>query len=219
MKTTTIQVIFFSLFMFASNAQNTYDANQLNRAILREFNGDQIQTLMDTDPQRLEKIILYFTQSFQVEDYNCATCIVDYNDFFNISLFNIYDHESERLDNNESSLIFKEKYLITFLSKSDLNTLLGGITPFELINGLPERPFPSWISYTNDHLDFENYKEEIINWSNDFPKQFLAIKKSPNVLKMRFAQFAEMTSDEKNAVLSFPGGYIIVDEEIMSYPQ
>lgn len=219
MKTTTIQVIFFSLFFFASNAQNSYDANQLNRAILREFNGEQLQTFMDTDPQRLEKITLYFNESFHVEDYTCSECPVDYTDLFNISLFNVYDYEEERLDDHESSIIFKDKYLITLLSKSDLNTMLDGITPFELINGLPERLFPSWTSTTSNNLDFENYKTEVIDWSNDFPKQFLAIKKSPNVLKMRFSQFAEMTSDEKNAVLSFPGGYIIVDDEIMSYPQ
>jgi hypothetical protein len=134
-------------------------------------------------------------------------------------LFNIYDYEVERLNNQESSFIFKEKYLITLLSKSDLNNLLGGITPFELVNGLPERPFPSWVSSGNNQLDFENYKVQLHSWSIDFPKQYIAKKKSANILKVRFVQFIEMTAAEKTAVETFPGGYIIVDGDIMNYPQ
>lgn len=219
MKTATTIVIFLSLLIFSTEAQTTYDTHQLNRAIMREFSGEQLQTMMDSDLQRLEKITLYFNHSFTVEDYNCSECPIDKIDLFNISLFNVYDHETERLENQEITFLYKEKYSITLLSKSDLNNLLDGKTPFELIHGLPERAFPSWVSESYEQIDFESYKTELQLWSTDFPKLYLKKKQSVNVLKVHFSQFCEMTNSERTAVLTFPGGYIIVDEEIMNYPQ
>lgn len=216
--TTTIQVIFLSLFMFTSNAQSEFDVNQLNRAIMREFNGDQLQDLMDNDLQRLNKLCYYFSHSFLVEDISCPECIVDYNELFNLALFNVQDVESERLDNEEVTILFKEKYSITLLPKSVVYSSIGGISPFELIHGITERPFPTWISTNSDQSDFEIYKTELQLWSADFPELFIEKKKAANVLKVRFAQFMEMTNAQKEAVLTFPGGYIIVDEDILSFP-
>ncbi len=217
MKTTTFQVIFVSLMTFTLSAQSAYDFTQVNRAVMRHFNGEQLQSMMDTEPERLELVTRYFNQSFQVEVYNCSQCEVDFKNLFDISLFNISDFEDQRLDEQEISIAYKDEYLITLLSKSDMSTLLNGQTPFELIYGLPERPFPTWESLANDQVDFENYKAELLTWSNDFPKQYREKKKSPNVLKVRFVQFTEMTNAERNAVFTFPGGYIIADDEIMNF--
>lgn len=219
MKITTFQVLLFFMMAFTSQAQTSYDMSQLNRSIMRHFSGEQLQALIENDSARLNKITLYFNESFEVKDYNCLECVVDKKDLFDISLFNIVDYETERKANEEISFVFKEKYLITLLSKTELNNLLGGITPFELIHGIAERAFPIWDSTGNDQLDFNNYKTEMQLWSTDFPKQFLAKKKAATTLKVRFVQFTEMTNEEKNAVLSFPGGYIIIDDEIMNYPQ
>lgn len=216
--TTMLQATCLSLLFFTSNAQTEFDVNQLNRAIMREFNGDELQDLMENDLDRLEKLVYYFSHSFSVENLDCQECIVDYNDLFNLSLFNIQDFESQRLENEESTFLFLEKYSITLFPLTVVTENIGGMTPFELIHGIPERAFPSWVSTNNEQADFDTYKSELILWSADFPEKFLEKKKAPNVLKVRFAQFVEMTNDQKNAVLTFPGGYIIVDDEILSLP-
>lgn len=222
MKTTTtnalLQATCLSLLFFTSNAQTEFDASQLNRAIMREFNGEELQDLIENDLDRLNKLVYYFSHSFSVENTDCQGCIVDYNDLFNLSLFNVQDFESQRLEGEESTFLFKEKYSITLFPRTTVISLIGGITPFELIHGIPERPFPLWISTNNDQSDFDAYKSELILWSADFPEMFLEKKNAANVLKVRFMQFVEMTNDQKNAVLTFPGGYLIVDEEIMSLP-
>lgn len=197
-------------------AQNAQDTPQLNRAVLRYFDTERMQELL-SNPERVAKVMYYFTHSFQVTLVDCNNCPIDYEVFYNTDLFNMYQYENQRLPSAPVTLNYRDKYVVTLAPADEVAANLGGITPFELIRGIPYRPLPTWVATGNDDYDFQQYKTALIAWKTDFPQDFKQLKKSKELVKIRYVQFRAMNADQRAAMLSQSPAYLIVDDEVMTY--
>lgn len=202
-----------TLFSFGVQAQNNIE---FNRSFHRLFTGEELSQLQSDDVPRLEKINYYLTESFSVTLLDCDNCIVNSDELFNFDLFNVFDFESNRLPNSESTFIYKEKYAIQLKSFEELSEHIGDITPYELINGIPLREFPEWDSNSSLEQNYANYKAEIVQWSIDFPNEFRQKMNNSSLLKIRKEAFLELSEERKESLNLLPNGFVIVDEEILT---
>ncbi len=205
-----------TVITFFASAQTVLDSPQLNRAVLRYFDSERMQELLG-DPDRKAKVMYYFTQSFQVVPSDCATCPMDYETFFNNDLFNIFELESHRQPSAPVTLNYRNKYVVTLSPGDEVTAHIGGIAAFELVKGIPYRALPTWVSTGSDDADFQQYKNALVAWKTDFPQEFRDLKKSPDLLKIRYFQFRQMTPEQRTAILAQSSLYIIVDDEVMTY--
>ncbi len=208
----------FILMCFISFSQTTSsDVAHLNRAFHKLFTGDELSEIIDEDPVRMERLNYYLTQSFNVELVSCSECEVDYEDLFNHSLFNMYENEGLRLTNEPYEFVYRDTYRITLLPLNSVNAEIDNVSIYELIHGLPYREFPVWVFTGDDDVDFQNYKDEVRSWSEDFPKEYKAMLAANNMLKIRFAQFKELAHERKLMLLESENGCFIVDNEIINF--
>lgn len=208
---------FLSLMCFVSFSQSALDVPHLNRAFHKLFTGDELSEIVDEDPVRMQRLNFYLTQSFNVELLNCSECEVDYEDLFNHSLFNMYENEALRLTDENYEFVYRGKYKITLLPLNHVSAEIGNISIYELINGIPYRDFPVWVLTGDDDVDFQNYKDEVRTWSEDFPKEYKALLASTGILKVRFTQFKELTNERKSMLLQSENGCFIIDDEIINF--
>ena len=206
---------FLMLNYFVGFSQSASDVPHLNRAFHKLFTGDELSTIIDEDPLRMERLNFYLTQSFTVELVNCSECEVDYEDLFNHSLFNMYENEALRLADETYEFVYRGKYRIRLLPSNVMSTEIGNISIYELIHGIPFRDFPVWVISGNDDIDFQ--KAEVYSWSEDFPKEYKAILTSTNMLKIRYTQFKELSNERKVMLLQSENGCFIIDNEIINF--
>lgn len=220
MKITTTTALFVALLFIPliGFSQLSFNDPLQNRALHKLFTGEEIQALQYNEPERFEQINYYLTSSFSCVDVDCAECPIDPHIFFNLDLFNVFEHEANRLPEAPYSFIYREKYLITLHSLNDLGTELGTtISPFELIHGIPFRPLPTWQASGNDAADFETYKIALVAWKTDFPDLFRTLLTDPTLLRIRYEQFIELSTERRLSLAELPYSYLIVDDEITSY--
>ncbi len=208
---------FLLLICFVSFPQTASDVPHLNRAFHKLFTGDELSTIIDEDPLRMERLNFYLIQSFNVELVSCGECEVDYEDLFNHSLFNMYENEALRLADETYEFVYRGKYRIRLLPLNVVSTEIGNISIYELVHGVPYRDFPVWVLTGNDDVDFTNYKAQVYNWSEDFPKEFKAILTSTDMIKIRFTQFKELSSERKEMLIQSENGCFIIDNEIINF--
>lgn len=86
-----------------------------------------------------------------------------------------------------------------------------GISFDAVLNFKAFREIPEWVETGNGVLDYTNYKSEIEKWAKDFPDKFKELTSTTNILKIPIGEFLNYSQSRKNAVLSHPDGYIIID--------
>jgi hypothetical protein len=77
------------MFAIKANAQSTLNTALSNPVILTHYTADELQALAVSDSAKLNSIVYYYTQSYQVEPVECSDCLP-----FDPSTFDIsrYEH-------------------------------------------------------------------------------------------------------------------------------
>ena len=182
-----------------------------NRAVLRYFNGNDLDNLKIYSPDKYQVVSDYFTNSFIVELNNEEFGEVNYNEFYNLELFNIVDFDYLRDPLTNTSFVFKENYIITLRSKEWLANELNGFTAEEVLKLRVPRPLPSWISSGNATEDYAVYKRSLEAWIRDFTEQYRQITSENLVPKIRISEWNQFPQDKKQQFMNLPNGYLIVD--------
>jgi hypothetical protein len=194
--------------LFAQNAQNTPN---LNRAFLRYFSGIELSQLEQEQPTFYNVLNYYMTESFTVENLDCPNCIVDYNEFYNHDLFNVYEHETRRKTSMDSIFVYKLKYVVKLKSTIEMNSHLANYSPDEIVNFVSPRPLPTWISTGDNQIDYNNYMKSVNQWAKDFPEDFRELTNSTTLRKIRFQEFISFPENKRNTFLNAGTQYLIID--------
>lgn len=194
-------------FLFAQELQ----FSDVNRAIIKHYGSEKLISISEENPEVFEVIQFYFKSSFDVEMIDCESCDVDENEFFNNDLFDTYEHETKRLDDEEYSFEYKDKYLVTLYSENDISDDMDEFSAEELITFKVIRPLPEWGDTGNDDEDFVNYRIQLRQWSLDFPEVFKELFLTDDVLKVSKETFFSASSARRDDILNHSGGYLILD--------
>jgi hypothetical protein len=209
MRLLSIGFLLSTTFSFGQSTLS-YQAD-INRIISRHYNPIQLDNIWNHAPDVYTALNYYFKESFEVEMANCSECEVDLHYFFNNDLFDVYEHESNRLDDVNFSFTYKEVYTVILLPKNDVYPLLQGLLPTELVNYVAPRDFPTFQLTNDDYAHYMEYKQQVYAWAKDFPEQYRAITSASDLLKISIRAFADLTDDRKSALLNHAGGYLIID--------
>lgn len=206
-------LMFSNLLVFTGEAfaQNSMPELRTNRAVLRYFNGNDLDDLKIQAPDKYQVVSDYFTNSFIVELNNEELGEINYNKFYNSDLFNIVDFDYLRDPLANTSFIFKENYIITLRSKEWLKNELNGFTVEEVLKLRVPRPLPSWTSSGNATEDYLVYKRSLEAWIRDFTEEYRQITSENLVPKIRISEWNEFPQDKKQQFMNLPNGYLIVD--------
>jgi hypothetical protein len=189
----------FLFFSFHSSAQVEFKQVASNRIIQKHRTENQLKKIQESDPLRLQTLYAYFTKSFT---FTVSTGEeISLEKLMNIYHFDINEYEMLRLENVPHSFIYKDKFVITLLSSVELSQLLNGYNLTELLNSIPARPFPTFVSTGNIDQDFQNYKEKVWDWARDFPTKYQEFTSSESVKHIRFSDYLQM-SEEKRALVT-----------------
>lgn len=209
------KTILFIAFIFAislsSFGQNAQSTPTLNRSFLRYFSTNELTQIESVQPAFYEVLTYYMTSSFTVENLDCPNCVVDYNDFYNHSLFNVFEHESKRKSSIDSVFIYKLNYLVKIKSSIEMESHLAGFTPEQIVNFVSPRSFPSWVCTGDNQIDYTNYKTNIRQWANDFPDEYREITNSPELRKIQFEEFIMFPPNKRDQLLNGSDQYMIID--------
>ncbi len=202
-----ISFFIFLFFSFYSSAQVEFKQIASNRMIQKHRTENQLKKIQESDPLRLQTLYAYFTNSFTFtvstgEEISLEKLMNSYH-------FDINEYEMLRLENGPHSFIYKDKFVITLLSSVELSQLLNGYNLTELLNSIPARPFPTFVSTGNIDQDFQNYKEKVWDWARDFPTEYQEFTSSESVKHIRFSDYLQM-SEEKRALVT-QGTYLFID--------
>ena len=203
-----IAFLLCTTFSFAQS--NSNHQTDLNRVIVRHYNPAQWEHIWNYAPDMYTAINYYFKESFEVEMANCLECPVDYEILYNIDLFDVYAHESQRLDDVTFAFDFKQ-YIITLLPKNEVYPQLQGLIPTELVNYIAPRDFPTFELTNDDYAEYLEYKERVYAWAKDFPEQYRTMTNSGNLLRISIRDFADLAVERKSLVLNHADGYLIID--------
>lgn len=205
-----VLLLFSTTFLFG-NSQNVLDTPSLNRSMLKYFSGVELQEIAVENPQKMTELVYYFTQSFDVEFVNCASCPIDYHIFFNRDLFNIYEHENKRLNNDAFEFVYRDIYKITLKGSLVMMSNLNGSTPTDLVNYISPRVFPSWEEMGDVNIAYTTYKEKVYAWAKDYPEAYRTMTNSPDLVKVSIVVFRNLTEERKQYIMNSPNGYLIID--------
>lgn len=203
-KISFVVILFYS---FYSSAQIEFKQIASNRMIQKHRTVNQLKKIEESDPLRLQTLYAYFTNSYTFTVTTNEE--ISLEKLMNIYHFDINEFEMNRLESTSSSFLYREKFLITLKSQAELSVLLNGYSINELINGLPQRAFPSFISTGNNEQDYQNYKEKVWDWARDFPTEYLEFTSSESVKHIRFSDYLQMSA-EKRAIVT-QGSYLFID--------
>ncbi|MEX2483749.1 MAG: hypothetical protein WED10_04295 [Brumimicrobium sp.] len=203
-------ILFFQTKTASIFAQNV-EFSDVNRAIVKYFESKKLNAIASENPEIFEAIKFYFKESFEVEMIDCESCQIDFDEFFNFDLYDMYEHESKRLSEEVYSFDYKEKYRVTLLSESEIAASLEGKAPRELLTFIPSRPLPEWESTGNEDKDYETYKTKLRKWSLDFPEKYKELFTSGEVKIVSIDNFLAADASRQNSILNNSGGYIIKD--------
>lgn len=151
-------------------AQTDYSVIASNRMVQKHQKPERLQKINQIDPQRLQILWNYFSASFT---FNSTETGISVKELLNIQHFDVSEFEHLRQPNEPVQFIYRGSISITLKSGVELNTLLQGYNLNALLNELPERPFPTWTSYTFSETDFQSYKEQVWSWARDYPEEYL----------------------------------------------
>ncbi len=198
------------LATFSFGQSTTRHQADLNRVIVRHYNPTQWEHIWNNSPEMYTAINYYFKESFEVEMANCSECEVDYEVLYNLDLFDVYAHESNRLDDANFTFSYKQ-YMITLLPKNNVYPQLQGLVPTELVNYIAPRDFPTFELTNDDYAEYLEYKKSVYAWAKDFPEQYRILTNDENLLKMSIKEFSELAEERKSLVLNHVDGYLIID--------
>lgn len=153
----------------------------------------------------------YFYASFEVSNLNCDTCVIDKTKLFNVHLFDVSEFESQRLQDESVTIVFKQRFSITLHSLEQVDDALDGKSIAELLTYTTPRPFPVWEEVTgDDDQDYALYKEKVYDWARDFPFQYRAMTNSPDLFKLSIKSFKELVPMRREVLLNMEL-YLIID--------
>jgi hypothetical protein len=188
-------------------SQTDYSVIASNRMVQKHQKPERLQKINQIDPQRLQVLWNYFSSSFS---FNSAETGISVKELLNIQHFDITEYEHLRQPNEPVQFIYRGSISITLKSGAELNTLLQGYDLNALINELPERPFPTWTSYTFSESDFQSYKETVWDWARDYPEAYLQLTSDNNRLHVSFNELKTMDDVRRNQILT-EWNYLIID--------
>jgi hypothetical protein len=168
---------------------------------------ERIRKIAQIDPQRLQVLWDYFSASFS---FNSNETGISVQELLNIQHFDVSEYEYLRQPNESVQFIYRGSISITLKSGTELNNLLQGYDLNSLINGLPERPFPTWTSTTFSEADFQSYKENVWDWARDYPDAYLQLTSDNNRLHVSFKEFKTMDDVRRTQILT-EWNYLIID--------
>jgi hypothetical protein len=207
MKTLTLLLCVFLGVSYSSIAQTPYSTIASNRIIQKHHHPSKIETIHRLDSARLEVLWQYFSNSFSFETNGTPITV---QELMNIQQFDITEFEHLRQQNTTAHVMYRNSISITLKSINDLQVLLQGYDLNELVNKVPQRPFPLWTSGQFTALDFENYKKEVWAWAKDYPEEYLQITADPNYLHIHFQDFKDLDNSRRSQILN-QQLYLIID--------
>lgn len=181
-----------------------------NRTVIKYYPGFLLHEIDAAEPDKIDLIRYYFTESFIVTDLSCSDCRVDFDEFFNYYLFDVSQFENLRLQQAQNTFVFKEKFEVTLVSLDDVLVNLNGTLPADLLHLRVSRPFPEWNDTGNGMDDYAKYKNEVMKWARDFPEEYRTLT-SGSLLKVRINDFLSLSPERKTSVLTHPDGYLLID--------
>lgn len=197
------------LFSTVSFSQNEVQ-NNWNRIFAKHYTSAQLESTFENSPEIYSAINYYFKESFGFVMTDCQACPVDIDELINNKIFDVYEHESLRLDVDNYSFAYKD-YTITLFPKSIVYPQLDGLLPSEIISYIAPRDFPTFALTNDDNVEYADYTKRVYAWAKDFPEQYRTMTNSENLLKISIRDFALMGESRKAVVLNNAGGYLIID--------
>lgn len=187
-------------------SQTSFKDIASNRIIQKYHNQQQLEKIATLDDTRLQTLYSYFTASFSFSSLDNS---VDINKLLNIYHFDVYSFENLRDPENPVSFTFHDNITVTLLAGSQLTQLLGGYALTDLIEKIPNRPFPSWTAQTFTESDFKSYKEQVWDWARDYPQDYLTLTSDAAVRHISFSELVATTAEKRTQLLT--GQYIVVE--------
>jgi hypothetical protein len=191
----------------AVSAQTDYSVIASNRMVQKHQKPERLQKINQIDPQRLQVLWNYFSASFT---FNSTETGISVKELLNIQHFDVSEYEHLRQPNEPVQFIYRGSISITLKSGAELNNLLQGYNLNSLLNELPERPFPTWTSYTFSEADFQSYKEQVWSWARDYPEEYLQLTSDTNRLHVKFSELKTMDDVRRTQILT-EWNYLIID--------
>lgn len=194
--------------LFAQNGSEVQ--SDWNRIFAKHFTFDQLSQTFENSPEVYNAVEYYFKESFTAHLTDCESCPLDLDHLLNYQIFDVYQFESQRLDEQEFELIYRD-YTITLLPKNVVYSELAGMLPTDLVNYIAPRDFPSMEMSGDLDAAYLIYKEEVYAWAKDFPSDYRTLTNSPDLLKISIRDLTLMDSARRSLVLNHDGGYLIID--------
>lgn len=197
---------------FQPMSQSPYDSPNHNRALLRNVPSQNVAYLKASGSGHLEKLLYYFSRSFEVSQTGCDSCPVDAFQFFNIDLFDITKYEHLRTENERISFIFKDKYLVELHSASELPDDLpvneGDYQTF--IHHVPDSGLPKWNIEWDSDYQFMRYRENVDFYIQRFPNAYGTTSGSNGFVSITYSDFKLLSPEEKQGILVSEGSYELI---------
>lgn len=194
-----------------SFAQSVLESPYNNRAILRHYPSATLIDLQQNDPSKLDLIMYYFNESYDVQLMDCAHCDIDYDVLLNQEMFNIVNFEHLRQPAEEVLISFKEDlYLITLHPTQAVQSNLGTVPITEILS-LKANPLPQWVSTGDNELDYATYKRALTKWAMNNPEKYRELTNGNGLIKIQISEFLILPEDKQIALSSNAQGYIIID--------
>lgn len=208
MRTVSLLLCFFTSIYGGTFAQTSYSAIASNRMIQKHHVPERIQKIAQIDPQRLQVLWNYFSNSFS---FNSEETGLTVQNLLNIQHFDITEFEHLRQAESEVQFIYRGSILITLKSGAELNNLLQGYELNALVNELPARDFPQWVTGADlSENNFQNYKEQVWDWAKDYPAAYLQLTADLNRIHIRFDDLKALDETRRTSLLN-GSNYLIID--------
>jgi len=207
MKTIPLLLCVFLGVSYNFFAQTSYPTIASNRIIQKHLHPSKIETIHRLDSTRLEVLWQYFSNSFSFETNGTPITV---QELLNIQHFDITEFEHLRQQNSSTQVMYRNSISITLKSINDLQVLLQGYNLTALLNEIPQRPFPLWISAQFTASDFDNYKKEVWAWAKDYPEEYLEITADPDRLHIRFQDWKDFDNSRRSQIQN-QQLYLIID--------
>lgn len=213
MKSLRQQLILLCALFFVfltTHAQNTPQHDlSLHRGALRYFSGVELKAMEIENPSHYAALQYYFTNSFTVETIGCENCPLDYDAFYNYHLFNVQEHEAQRLSEEAYTFVYRDQFLISLHPHTQVLGEMG--MPIDQVLKKDLRPLPVYVETGNPDQDYAQYRLEMKRWIRDFPEEYRAITARSGVLHIPYLEFLSLSNDRKNDLNTRPNAYLLID--------
>lgn len=186
--------------------QTNYSTIASNRIVQKHQHLDRLAKIHQLDPQRLQVLWEYLSNSYTFTSNGTQLSITE---LMNIQQFDVTEFEHLRLSNTNMQFQYRG-ITITLKSNEDLQTLLQGYSTDELLNKLPETPFPIWTSSTFSEEDFNAYKAKVWAWAKDYPEEYLEVTSDPTRMHIHFQEWQTFNEYRRTQIIN-DLKYLIID--------